>query len=324
VKILSLEKLKVRLFKALSIGLSLSVVACVPVTAANSFTYGAAETELYRADFTNPFNNNNWELGGTNAGNDIHKANTGTSWQRSYYNFDGSGYDLDSGELNFYWSSKTDRTKKGNSTLYFELNFTENRNNPGNTPSNFEESSIKFQFTPTSNNPIYQLYYDPAFNTSCPAYPQTIPTNIATECNQAVQDLKSQVPLFASTSIYESFRLQAKKISDSVLEFTPYYWYNNKWTQFNYKGGANINTPAKLTLDTSQSPTNKYIQGLDSFQSLGFQFRSDVPTVDAVAITQIPNVQRSAAANKTPEPASVLGLLAISALGFAVKGRQKI
>jgi hypothetical protein len=320
VKILSLEKLKVRLFKTLSIGLSLSVVACVPVTAANSFTYGAAETELYRADFTNPFNNSNWELGYTNAGNDIHKANTGTSWQRSYFNFDSSGYDLDNGELNFYWSSKTDRTINTNS-LYFELNFTENRNNPGNTPSNFEESSIKFWLNPKprNTNPIYQLYYDPAF-----CIPSTSNPCAATELPQTVQNLKSQVPLFASTSIYESFRLQAKKISDSVLEFTPYYWYNNQWTQFNYKDGANVNTPAKLTLDTSQSPTNKYIQGLDSFQSLGFQFRSDVPTVDAVAITQIPNVQKSAAANKTPEPASVLGLLVVSALGFVVKGRQKI
>ncbi len=307
-----------RLFKSLSICLGLLVAACVPVTAANSFTYGAAETELYRTDFTNPFDSNNWELGGTIAGNDIHKGSTGSIWQRSYYNFAGSGYDLDDGELNFYWSSKTDRSKKGNSTLYFELNFTENRNNSGNTPSNFEESSIKFQFTPTSNNPIYQLYYDPAF-----CIPSTSNPCAATELPQAIQDMKAQVPLFASTTTYESFRLQAKELSNNLLEFIPYYWsaVNNQWVQFSYKGGANINTPASLVLDTTQFPANKYINGLDSFQSLGFQFRSDIATVDAVAVTRIPNLQR-AAASQTPEAASILSLLALGMIGIAAKTKR--
>jgi hypothetical protein len=310
----------VRLFKSLSICLGLLVAACVPVTAANSFTYSAAETELSRTDFTNPFDNTNWELGGTEAGNDIHKGSTGSQWQRSYYNFADSGYDLDDGELNFYWSSKTNRSKKGLSTLYFELNFTENRNNPGNTPSNFEESSIKFQFTPTSNNPIYQLYYDPAF-----CIPSTSNPCAATELPQAIQDMKSQVPLFTTTTTYESFRLQAKELPNNLLEFVPYYWSaaNNQWVRFSYKGGANINTPASLVIDTSQSPTNKYINGLDSFQSLGFQFRSDIATVDAVAVTRIPisNLQR-AAASQTPEPASILGLFTVGMIGIAVKTKR--
>jgi hypothetical protein len=312
----------VRLLKNLSICLSLLAVACVPVSAANCFTYGAAETELYLADFTNPFDSTNWELSsGTTAGNDIHKAITGSQWQRSYYNFDGSGYDLDDGELNFYWSSKTDRSKRGNSTLYFELNFTENRNNPGNTPSNFEESSIKFQFTPTSNNPIYQLYYDPAF-----CIPSATNPCAATELPQAIQDMKSQVPLFTNVNTYENFRLQAKKLSDSTLQFIPYYWSatNNQWVQFLYKGGASVNTPVSLVLDTSLSPTNKYIQGLDSFQSLGFQFRTDVPTVDAVAVTRIPNLNAALmAASPTPEPSSLLGLLAAGVLGVVAKIKCK-
>jgi PEP-CTERM motif len=311
----------VRLFKSLSICLGLLVIACVPVTAANSFTYGAGETELYRTGFANPFDNTNWELGGTTAGNDIHKGITGSEWQRSYYNFADSGYDLDDGELNFYWSSKTDRSKKGLSTLYFELNFTESRNNPGNTPSNFEESSIKFQFTPTSNNPIYQLYYDPAF-----CIPSASNLCAATELPQAIQDMKAKTALFASTTTYESFRLKAKELPNNLLEFTPYYWSaaNNQWVQFSYKGGANINTPASLILDTSQYPTNKYIQGLDSFQSLGFQFRTDIATVDAVAITRTSptQLQQLRTISKTPEPASILGLLALGMIGIAAKTKR--
>jgi hypothetical protein len=312
----------VRLFKSLSICLGLLVAACVPVTAANSFTYGAAETEQYRTDFTNPFDNNNWELGGTTAGNDIHKGSTGSQWQRSYYNFSGTGYDLDDGELNFYWSSKTDRSKKGLSTLYFELNFTENRNNPGNTPSNFEESSIKFQFTPTSNNPIYQLYYDPAF-----CIPSTSNPCAATELPQAIQDMKSQVPLFTSTTTYESFRLKAKELPNKLLKFIPYYWSaaNKQWVRFSYKSGANINTPASLILDTSQSPTSKYIKGLDSFQSLSFQFRSDIAALDAVAVTRTSPSQLQQlrlAPSRIPEPSSLLGLSIIGIIGIARKTRR--
>jgi PEP-CTERM motif len=309
----------VQLIQNISICLGLLVAACLPATAANSFTYGAGETQLYRTGFGNNFNGGRWDLGGTTVGNDILKGIAGSQWQRAYYDFARSGYDLDDGELNFYWSSKTDRSKTGLSTLYFELNFTENRNDPGNTPSNFEESSIKFQFTPTSNNPIYQLYYDPAF-----CIPSASNPCAATELPQAIQDMKAQVPLFTSVDTYESFRLKAKELPNNLLEFTPYYWSaaNNQWVQFSYKGGANINTPASLILDTSQSPTSKYIQGLDSFQSLSFQFRSDIAALDAVAITRksSPQLQQlRLVASKTPEPSSLLGLLALGIMGIAIK-----
>ncbi len=311
-----------QLGKNLSICFGLLVSACLPATAANSFNYGNGETQLYRTRFGNNFNGGRWDLGGTRVGNNVLKGSTGDQWQRAYYDFARSGYDLDDGKLNFYWSSKTDRSQTGLSTLYFELNFTENRNNSGNTPSNFEESSIKFQFTPTSNNPIYQLYYDPAF-----CIPSTSNPCAATELPQAIQDMKSQEPLFTSVDAYERFRLTAKELPNNLLEFIPYYWSaaNKQWVQFSYKGGANINTPASLVLDTSQSPTNKYIKGLDSFQSLGFQFRSDIAALDAVAITRKSSSQFQQlrlAASRTPEPSSLLSLLAMAMIGLVLKTKR--
>jgi PEP-CTERM motif len=312
----------VQLLRSLSICLGLLVTSCLPATAANSFNYGTGETQLYRTGFGNNFNGGRWDLGGTIVDNNVLKGSSGDQWQRAYYDFARSGYDLDDGKLNFYWSSKTDRSQTGLSTLYFELNFTENRNNPGNTPSNFEESSIKFQFTPTSNNPIYQLYYDPAF-----CIPSTSNPCAATELPQAIQDMKSQVPLFTSVDTYERFRLTAKELPNNSLKFIPYYWStaNKQWVQFSYKGGANINTPASLVLDTNQSPTSKYIKGLDSFQSLSFQFRSDIAALDAVAITRKSSSQFQQlrlATSQTPEPSSLLGLLAVAMIGIVLKTKR--
>lgn len=120
------------------------------------------------------------------------------------------------------------------------------------------------------------------------------------------------VPVTAANSL---------ELPNNLLEFTPYYWsgVNNQWVQFSYKSGANINTPASLLLDTSQSPTSKYIQGLDSFQSLSFQFRSDIAALDAVAVTRASPSQLRLASSKTPEPSSLLGLLALGAIGIAAR-----
>jgi hypothetical protein len=312
----------VRLSYGLSVSLGLLAAACIPVGAANSFTYGAGETQLYRTGFGDNFSGRRWELGGTTVSNNVLRGKNDSQWQRAYYDFPRSSYDLDRGSLNFYWSAKTDRTQTGLSTFYFELNFTDDRDNLGNTPSNYEESSIKLQFTPTSNNPIYQLYYDPAF-----CIPSTSNPCAATELPQAIQDMKAQVPLFASVDTYESFRLKAKELPNKLLEFTPYYWLDDRWVQFNYKGGTNVNNPASLVLDTSQFPTDKYIQGLDSFQSLSFQFRTDIAAIDAVAITRksAPNrlTRMSSSINRTPEQSSLLSLLVIGTTTILFSRRKR-
>lgn len=301
-----------RLSHSLSVSLGLLAAACIPAEAANSFTYGAGETQLYRTSFGDNFGGRRWELGGTTVSNNVLRGKNDSQWQRAYYDFPRSGYDLDDGSLNFYWSAKTDRTQTGLSAFYFELNFTDDRDNLGNTPSNFEESSIKFQFTPTSNNPIYQLYYDPAF-----CIPSTSNPCAATELPQAIQDMKAQVPLFASVDTYENFRLQAKELPNKSLEFTPYYWLDDRWVQFNYKGGTNINNPASLVLDTNQFPTNKYVRRLDSFQSLSFQFRTDIAAIDAVAITRKSASARltriQSTVSRTSEQSSQLSLLGMGA-----------
>jgi hypothetical protein len=307
----------VRSIETLSVCSILSIFICLPAAAANSFAYGAGETQLYRAQFGSNFNTNRWELGGSRVNDGVLRAANDSQWQRAYYDFPSSGYDLDDGELNFYWSSKTDRSQTGLSTLYFELNFTDDRDKPGNTPSNFEESSIKLQLTPTSNNPIYQLSYDPAF-----CIPSTTNPCAATELPQAIQDMKAQEPLFTTPDSYESFRLKVKELPNKSLKFIPYYRSSGRWVQFRYKGGANVDNPVSLVLDTNQSPTSKYIQGLDSFQSLSFQFRTDIAAVDSVAITRKPSSQLrqlAFASSTTPEPSSWLAVLGLGAIGFTTK-----
>jgi hypothetical protein len=304
--------MKVQFQKSLLIGLSLLATTCIPVKAANTFTFGSSqETLLYGTDFGTSFNGSGWEMGTTATNQDVLKASI-NNWSRAYYNFAGSGYDLDDGELNFYLSFKTDRRRNEASKVYLELNFTENRHNlsnPANIP--FEEAHVSLNLRPSLDNRPYQLYYDPAY---CPDA-NTCPIQ---DRDSGLQEMRPPTGSFANTSVFESFRLSAKKIGNNLLEFTPYYWSNttNQWLRFASSNAANT-TPVSMTLDTSQSPVNYYINGLDSFQSFSLLFRGNIPAVDGVAVTLIPNSQSTAA--KTPEPTSLLGLFALSSIALAAK-----
>jgi hypothetical protein len=296
----------------------------VDAEAANSFTFGGREKLLYSTAFDSSFDISDWELGSTAVNNDVLQAAV-NDWSRAYYNFNfqQSGYDLDRGKLNIYWSFKTDRTKNESSKVYLELNFTANRNDPNN-PANipFEEAHIAYNIRPALDNRPYQLYYDPAF---CPD-PNTCPLQ---DRDQNLQEAKPPTGFFINTSVFESFRLSARKVSDNILEFIPYYWSNDRWNKFIYSDPNNTRS-VKLRLDTSLAPTDYYIGGLDTFKSLSFLFRGNVPGVDALAITRtrqpktlgITSTPLNFAAT-TPESTSILGLLAIGLIVWQTRSTSK-
>jgi hypothetical protein len=316
--------------------------------AANLFTYGSGETELHRSTFDSA---DGWRLNKPNGSllsnsttisiNNGVLKNTTTTWQRAFFNFSSLGVDsldLDNGDIGVYLSFKTDKTKNENAKVYLELNATDT-----NTPDPyFEQNRLAFNIRPTLNiNNPYELYLDPAFyipttDANYPKYCQDwsnavglpvsqCPYGDPTRQDQLKQKIKPPSALFKNASTYENFRLMLRKNSTNpnLIQVMPYYWLNNNWQPFETQSGSLLPLNIDLTQkacdpnNPSNCSNDNLLLGRDYFKSVSLLFRSNVPSVDAVAITQIPNTSSSQAAvpKSIPEPNSMLGLFAFGVLG---------
>jgi hypothetical protein len=275
---------------SLLIAFGLVSVISIKVEAANTFVYGMGETELYRTTFGTDFNaNQGWTLNNTSVSQGVLKA-TIDNWSSAFYNL--SSLDLDSGNLGIYWSFKTDRNTNERSKLYMELNVTDD-------PNRREQRHIAFNIVPKrKGDPTpYQLYVDPGFNLT----------------NQLVQNIRPPSVLFNSINTFESFRMMVSKIDANTVRVVPFYWYNNNWNRFFYSN-TSIASPVSLRIDI-----NNYLERQDAFKSFSLLFRSNVPSVDAIAITQIPRPSLTATnvqLTSVPESNSIVGLITVGLLSL--------
>lgn len=325
---------------------SLILVSPKNILAANLFNYGMGEQQLYQTDFDSA---GDWRLGQPNgqalsattpiALNNGSLKNTTTDWQRTFFDFSSLGLDslqLNSGDIFVYLRFKTAKTANENAKIYLELN-SENTITPDPM---YEQHHLAFNIRPTSNiNTPYELYVDPAFYLPAthPQYqsycqqwanamgssPIDCPYADPTRQDQLKQNLKPPSSLFGNPDTYESFRLMvSKSLSNAnIIEVTPQYWLNGTWNQFETQNGSSLPQRINLTqevcdpINPSNCNNNYLLLGQSSFQSVSLLFRSNVPTVDAFAITQIPTEQ-------IPEPLTILG--AGTAAGFGAFFKRKL
>jgi hypothetical protein len=318
---------------------SLVLAPSKDVLAANLFNYEINEQQIYQTDFDSA---DGWKLGQTNgqslsdstpvALNNGSLKNTTADWQRIFLDFSSFGLDsldLDSGDIFVYLKFKTDKTKNENAKIYLELN-SENRITPD---PYYEQHHLAFNIRPTSNiNTPYELYIDPAFylpetnpqyQNYCQQWANSVGSSLSncpyadpTRQDQVKQNLIPPNSLFNNSTTYESFRLMvSKSLSDTnVIEVNPQYLLNDIWNQFQTENGSSLPLTIDLTQKICQpnnfsNCNNDYLLlGQASFPSISLLFRSNVPTVDAFAITQIPKDINQITPEQVPEPNAVLGL----------------
>lgn len=268
------------------LGLALVAAGTTKAEAANFFSYGLHEQEVYHSIFDH---SDGWQLNSTSVDNGELHGNLNSPWASAEYDLSSlNGLDLDQGEIVIYWSARTDRTKPEKGKFYMELNVI---------PTDTQEARhISWNIRPVapSNgnfaNLPYLLYLDPGFN---------IPYE---------QEAELVVPdQFPDTQTYENFRFTLKKTDSDTVVVNPYYWANDSWQAFLPHGDSKL----PLTL----SITNN-LAGRDYFESLSFRFRTDRSFLDAVAITQIltgATTHRQPQPIPIPESSMVFGLLALGA-----------
>jgi hypothetical protein len=322
---------------------SMTLATPTAVLAANSFSYGENEVELYRNTFDS---SGIWRLGqpdGNFLSNETDISisngtlqNTTNTWQRTFLNFSDLGLNslrLANGNIFVYLSHKTNKSSNESAKIYLELN---SENTITNDPF-YEQHHLAFNIRPTRNiNTPYELYLDPAFylpenNSEYQNYCQQwadATGSSSTECpyadprrqDQLKQNLKPPSSFFDNPALYESLRLMVSQspLDANLIEVTPQYWLNVAWTQFEPQNGSSV--PLKIDLaqkiceqgNPSNCSNENLLLGQNSFKSLSLLFRSNVPTVDALAITQIPMEQ-------IPEPLTILGAGTAAGLGAFFK-----
>lgn len=226
------------------------------VRADNSFTYAAGEQEIYRHTFDHT---NGWVMDLTYAANGELLGQPGTNWMKATHWFDAPPA-LDDGELNAYWSFRTDESQgEDAAVVFFRLNLT-------NTPGLLEQYNFTLSVRPGryGGPPLHAgmwfLYVDPGY---------FIPHTAETTNRPAVS--------FLSTNQWENFRMRVRKIATNTVELTPYWWNRTSsvWELITAQTGT---SPLTASITTALAG-HQFIRGVE------FQYYQATPAVDAVAIT---------------------------------------
>ena len=293
------------------IGLGLSAGIA---TGAEAVQYEAGETErlISTFDSVEQAQQQGWTLAGTSVNElgELFLPDGQDRFQAANFNlaaFD--NLDLDNGAVSLYWRARWVNQRKANYTerakFFVELDII---------PQAIEDREIKMAVRPVggangNQDRYYHLYLDPGFE----------------ETHEVDSFLQVPGSYFNVLNTYKDFRLTVNKTGADRVEVSPFYWDNigNRWVMFNlaaidptkpdYSSGESVPPPVPLSI------TNN-LQGRDYFESLSFRFTNpEYSFLDSFAVTQQLSFTDPNPVT-VPEPASIVGLLAIGA--GALRGKH--
>jgi hypothetical protein len=221
------------------------------------FTYSPGESQLIRQTFDTSAD---WLFDFTATANSWLVGQTGYDWMKATL-WLARPVDPAEGELNFYWSFRTDSSVgEDPGAVYFRLNLTD-------TPGLIEQFNYTVQIRPgiyggpPRHSGVWAVYADPGFN-----IPHTAQTNLRPSVG------------FVSTNQVENFRLRLLMPDTNHVELTPFWWdrSSSAWQQI-----LAITGDSPMVVDLATQVTNNRV-----IRALELQFRQATPAVDAVAITQ--------------------------------------
>ncbi|MBI3880584.1 MAG: hypothetical protein HY301_11055 [Verrucomicrobia bacterium] len=238
----------------------LYALSFTPAIADNSFAYAPGEQEIYRHIFDTT---NGWEMdnGLTFVANGELLGVPNTNWMKATHWFE-APLAFDEGELNAYWSLRTDAAQgEDGAAVYFRLNLT-------NTPGLIEQFNFTLSVRPGQfgGPPLHAghwyLYVDPGY---------FIPHTAESDLQPAVS--------FLATNQWENFRLRIRKTDTNTVELTPFWWNRTSslWEQIAGQSGSA--SPLIANIATQ-------MDGLQSLYAVELQFYQATPAVDAVAVTR--------------------------------------
>ena len=300
---------------SLLIGLGLS--AGIATGAEAAFQYEAGETErlISTFDSVEQAQQQGWTLAGTSV-NELGELFLPDGQDRFVAaNFNLAAFDnldLDNGAVSLYWRARWVNQGKANYTerakFFVELDVI---------PQAIEDREIKMAVRPVggangNQDRYYHLYLDPGF----------LKTHEVDSFLQVPGSYSDQL------NTYKDFRLTVNKTGADRVEVSPFYWDNigNRWVMFNlaaidptnpdYSSGESVPPPVPLSITDN-------LQGRDYFESLSFRFTNpEYSFLDAFAVTQQLSVIEPNPVS-VPEPASIVGLLAISFGASALKRKHR-
>lgn len=279
-----------------------------------NFHTGAHETVILNDDFDT---HTGWQLGQqvTISGGVIRHTDSG-SYGRATYQFD-QPLNLAEGAINLYWSGIFPNGAHRELNAYWaSLQFADNApvcwnsgsnevltTSGGACPSGYlkvdEDSELRVWLRPESraHNTFHRVYVDPGF------IPGVDPEGLDYPLTQFWH------PNHPDDA--EQYRLRVEQIG-TVTEAVLSFWDGSDWQALSTRSGSD--NPLLINdSDWTDVEGNIYAP---IFEALNFQFRGpghngNATHVDAIAVTQELNT-----AQTVPEPALLLGLLAVGGFGY--------